>query len=119
MTKGERLEEILKEVLNTGNTGTFKPNEYGKKKIAQSANQIEELYRVRLPMKVGLKTGRTSDKFHNLQMRAHWKGWNDCIDETGRLNKELKMKFLLGLIIGWFIGSAWMHNEYNKRWYDK
>jgi len=40
MTEPNEVDRILGEMLNTGTPGTFTPNEYGKKKIAQAKQAL-------------------------------------------------------------------------------
>jgi len=66
---------ILKELLNTGIEGTFEPNEYGNKKIAQAETELLAYFRGRVPKKKE-HMGRTNNSRCNRKID----GFNECRD---------------------------------------
>ena len=55
MTEPNEVDRILGEMLNTGTPGTFTPNEYGKKKIAQAKQALlAEILKKRPPDQKGV-----------------------------------------------------------------
>ena len=72
---------ILKELLNTGIEGTFEPNEYGNKKIAQAETELLAYFRGRVPEKKEMEILPDHAKAFDCLIEGRKEGYNQAIDE--------------------------------------
>ena len=69
------IREILEEMLNTGIEGTFKPSEFGKKKIDQAISEITQNFKDRVSVEnLGFLLFMIWNKYSYKVAKEYWTG---------------------------------------------